>query len=543
MFAALSVRQRLLALALLPTLALLLIVTMALKDLSRLSHVVQTVFNDRVIPMSLLKEASDAYAVTIVDAVNKANLGLFSAEQAAKEVEQARTHALQKWKAFVSTDLTEEEKRLVQASDDKFFPTDAYVQQLQETLRGKSGNVSGQLNQEVAQLYRLVDPLSLTYGALVDYQLEYTSKLYDQVVADEAQEQSLFLWITAATLAIVVIIGLLVARSVIQPLRICRNALVRIERDNDFTVDLKKMGEDEFGQTMAALDRMQLKMRHLVGQVQSATLQLAAAAEQMANISGRSQQIISAQRTDTEQVATAMNEMTVTVQDVARNAANSQQIALDADSLARSGMNLVQESHEVFTDLLTEVGRIADTINKVEKNSVSIGSVVEVISSIADQTNLLALNAAIEASRAGEQGRGFAVVADEVRTLARRTQESTREISKVVDNLRQDTRVAVSAMEKGQEKAKYSSTYSVRITEALEQITQAVSHIAKSSTQIATVAEEQSAVAEDINRSIVRISDSAGASERGASEGATASEQLAQLAAELKNLMERFKVA
>lgn len=543
MFVTLSARQRLLALALLPTLALLLIVVMALKDLSRLTHVVQTVFNDRVIPMSLLKSASDAYAVTIVDAVNKANLGIFSAEQAAKEVDQARTQALQQWKAFVSHDLTEEEKRLVQASDDKFFPADVYVQQLQKTLRGKSGNVNGQLNQEVVQLYRLVDPLSLTYGALVDYQLEYTSQMYGQVVAGEAHERTLFLWITAATLAMVVIIGLLVARSVIQPLQICRNALVRIERDNDFTVDLKQIGEDEFGQTMAALNRMQLKMRHLVGQVHSATLQLAAAAEQMSNISGRSQQIISAQRMDTEQVAAAMNEMTVTVQDVARNAANTQQISQDANSLARSGMNLVRESHEVFADLLTEVGRIADTINKVEKNSVSIGSVVEVISSIADQTNLLALNAAIEASRAGEQGRGFAVVADEVRTLARRTQESTREISKVVDNLRQDTRVAVSAMEKGQEKAKYSSAYSVRTTEALEQITQAVGRIAERSSQIAAAAEEQSAVAEDINRSIVRISDSAGASERGASEGAAASEQLAQLAADLKNLMEQFKVA
>ncbi|MCB1922041.1 MAG: methyl-accepting chemotaxis protein, partial [Candidatus Competibacteraceae bacterium] len=197
------------------------------------------------------------------------------------------------------------------------------------------------------------------------------------------------------------------------------------------------------------------------------------------------------QLAEAEQVATAMNEMTATVQDVAQTAASADAAASDADAKASEGRSVAVQALAATEDLVNEVQQAAAVIRKLESESESIGAVLDVIRGIAEQTNLLALNAAIEAARAGEQGRGFAVVADEVRTLAGRTQDSTQEIQRMIESLQQGTKGATQSMEKGQTKAQ-STLDQVKSTEqTLSVISQAVARIKEMNAQIATAAEEQ----------------------------------------------------
>ena len=205
-------------------------------------------------------------------------------------------------------------------------------------------------------------------------------------------------------------------------------------------------GHDELGDIASAFNGMAARVQHSLQELAGAVEQLAAAAEQTAQVSHQTSDGIRRQQLETDQVATAMHEMSATVQDVAGNAASAAQAAEQADQQAESGKRVVQQTIEAIDSLASEVEHAATVIHELEANSGSISSVVDVIRSIADQTNLLALNAAIEAARAGEQGRGFAVVADEVRSLASRTQQSTSEIQAMIEKLQQGANRAVEVM-------------------------------------------------------------------------------------------------
>jgi methyl-accepting chemotaxis protein len=237
-----------------------------------------------------------------------------------------------------------------------------------------------------------------------------------------------------------------------------------------------------------------------------------------------------------------MNEMSATVQEVARNAVEAAAAAKDADSTFDEGKQVVDRVISAIGELAGEVESAATVIQQLEVESRNIGSVLDVIKSIAEQTNLLALNAAIEAARAGEQGRGFAVVADEVRTLAGRTQESTQEIEEMISKLQSGTNNAVNVMAAGKEMTQVGVDQAAAAGEALKTINAAVAQISSMNTQIASAAEEQSSVTEEINRSIVSINEVAEQSATGAQHTAEASTDLARLADQLKNLVDRFKV-
>ena len=248
------------------------------------------------------------------------------------------------------------------------------------------------------------------------------------------------------------------------------------------------------------------------------------------------------QQSETSQVVTAMNEMTATVQEVARHATEAASAANKADHASVEGKKVVLSTMNAIEALSSEVHSAANVISQLEKDSENIGTVLDVIKGIAEQTNLLALNAAIEAARAGEQGRGFAVVADEVRTLASRTQQSTQEIQAMIENLQVGAQTAVKVMDESRAKAESSVSQAAKAGGSLEDITHSVSLINDMNTQIATAAEEQSAVAEEINRNIVNISEIVDRTADGANQTSIASEELASLAAQLQQLVNQFKV-
>jgi methyl-accepting chemotaxis protein len=311
--------------------------------------------------------------------------------------------------------------------------------------------------------------------------------------------------------------------------------------EGDLTVHAEYQGQDELGQIAASLNQMSERFLLTIQELASAASQVATTAEETLAVSNETNRNIQYQHQEVELVATAMNEMNATVHDVANNAVSASEMAGDANTQASNGKRVVETTMEAIESLAGEVSETSEAIRSLAKDSENIGSVLDVIRSIAEQTNLLALNAAIEAARAGEQGRGFAVVADEVRNLAQRTQQSTEEIQGMIERLQKGTVIAVSAMEKSQNKAQASVDQAVAAGHSLDAIKEAVDGITDMNTQIASAAEEQSAVAEEINKNISNISHIAEQSSAGAEQTASASKQLAQLAEGLQGTVSQFK--
>lgn len=348
--------------------------------------------------------------------------------------------------------------------------------------------------------------------------------------------------ITAATAATVMIV---------LATYLGRHAAQRAERvverlnaiaDGDFTRTTSIAGRDEFAWMSRKCDAVQKNLSTIMRDVRTNSEQLATAAEKLSQITEQSRKGVTNQSQKTEQVATAMSEMSSTVHEVARNASNAAKAANDANEQARGGTSVVKNTIQSIEQLAIEVDRAAETINKLKEDSVNIGTVLDVIRGIAEQTNLLALNAAIEAARAGEQGRGFAVVADEVRTLASRTQQSTQEIQGMIERLQGGANLAVSAMTQGRNAARNSVDQAINAGQSLETINRHIDTIKEMNTQIANAAEGQSSTAEEINRNVVNISSISHETARSAEQTAQASEELARLAMQLQSQVSSFRV-
>ena len=312
--------------------------------------------------------------------------------------------------------------------------------------------------------------------------------------------------------------------------------------EGDLTARIPISGSDEVGQLGEAFNRFIGKLQTIVGDIAGSTTQLASAAEQMSGVTHATSEALVKQRSETEQAAAAMNQMSATAQDVARNAANAAQAAQEADDEASQGTRVVAQTITGIRSLASEVESAAAVIAQLEADSVSIGAVLDVIRGIAEQTNLLALNAAIEAARAGEQGRGFAVVADEVRTLAQRTQQSTQEIQNMIESLQAGAQQAVKVMDEGRSKAQTSVEQAANAEGSLSTITNAVTRISDMNTQIASAAEEQTAVSEEISRGVLNINELTEQTAEGAQQTASAVAELARLSSKLHGLVEQFKV-
>ena len=263
-------------------------------------------------------------------------------------------------------------------------------------------------------------------------------------------------------------------------------------------------------------------------------------ARQSAELARSEAELLDQQRSETDQSATAINQMAATIQEVAHNVQNTSQAAAEAERLTSHGRGLADASQVAMQQMVRSVEEIGQAVNELANSTQSIGSVADVITSIAEQTNLLALNAAIEAARAGEQGRGFAVVADEVRALAGRTRDSTQQIHQIVAALRSAAERAVQTASQGESISRQSVQSVTEVDHALGGISESVSRISAMSQQMASAAEQQSHVAEDISRQITRIAQLSDHSAAQAQEGAQISVDLEQMAGQLHSLAERF---
>jgi methyl-accepting chemotaxis protein len=319
-------------------------------------------------------------------------------------------------------------------------------------------------------------------------------------------------------------------------------AAIQNIKQGDLTQKVAIAGKSDFSWMAFELNSARKNIAGLVHTLIGGVSQLQQATNNMAAVSKETVAGVLNQQAETAQVATAMNQMAASVQEVARTAAGAAEAARNADNEANAGKQVVIETIGSIDSLAGEVEKAAQTLSNLENDINNIGAIVDVIRGITEQTNLLALNAAIEAARAGEHGRGFAVVADEVRTLAARTQTSTIEIEEMVERLQQGAQVAVSVMNDGRERAQTSVEKAASAGQALDSITQMISAMDEMSAQISNAANEQSAVAEDINRGIVNISQVAEHTAEGAHETEEAVAAMTTLSSQLQEASSKFKV-
>ncbi|MDG9925509.1 MULTISPECIES: methyl-accepting chemotaxis protein [unclassified Pseudomonas] len=535
----LSVRSRLLLLALLPLAVLLGVMLLAASNAGRLNQSFEALFVDRMQPISQLKEVSDGYAVNMVDALHKYRAGLLDESALRQSVGEARQRVDQAWRTYTSTRLTAEESSRVERTRPLMARADLLVSELLGTsgdsLRGESADSFNR------RLYTTFDPLSAELDGLVRLQLSEGDKLHQEEGEAYGSMKSSFIAIGVVALILVMLFGLLVSRSIIRPLEALCAVIGQVQSSSDLTLRAADQGDHELARTARAFNAMLVHFQQLIRHLGDSSTQLAAASEEMSAISAQVSDVASNQGQQTTMVATAVHQMSAAIQEVAQNALGMSHIANDARREAQQGTALVQANLESIQRLSQSVQQGAEVINRLHSQSDEIGSVLGVIQSIAEQTNLLALNAAIEAARAGEAGRGFAVVADEVRSLASNTQKATESIRSMIDALQDGARQAVGAMQQSSERAAASVSHARESGEVLLHIANAIDGIADGNVQISTATEQQTAVANEISQNITQLNDSIQEVVSGAQQSAIASRDLAQLASGQQGQVQRFR--
>ncbi|MBD9458079.1 methyl-accepting chemotaxis protein [Pseudomonas sp. PDM05] len=341
--------------------------------------------------------------------------------------------------------------------------------------------------------------------------------------------------------ALTVLFAWLLTRSITVPIAQALEAAEEVAEGN-LTRPIKVDGNDEAGRLLAAMAKMQDKLRDTLQRIAGSATQLASAAEELNAVTDESARGLTQQNNEIEQAATAVNEMTSAVEEVARNAVSTSEASRNATTSAGDGRDLVQETVSAIERMSGDVQATATLIGDLANESRDIGKVLDVIRGLADQTNLLALNAAIEAARAGEAGRGFAVVADEVRALAHRTQQSTSEIERMIGSIQAGTEHAVDSMRNSTERAESTLNIAKGAGMSLDTINTAIVEINERNLVIASAAEEQAQVAREVDRNLVNIRDLSVQSATGANQTSAASSELSRLAVDLNGMVGRFRL-
>lgn len=439
-------------------------------------------------------------------------------------------------------------EKLISAGDEKsvyneFLQLLSQYRQYEDRMRGfsrddKLDDLAKMLNVELQQNS---DQMNVVLSKLVDINMQQSDAANQQAADQYSSAFNMVVALLVIATVLTMLFAWLLTNSITRPISQALTAAETIAEGN-LTQAVKVDGTDEAGRLLAAMHKMQEKLRDTLQRISGSASQLASAAEELNAVTDESARGLVRQNDEIEQAATAVNEMTSAVEEVARNAISTSDASKSATSSAGDGRDLVQETVSAIERMSSDVQATADLVGNLADESRDIGKVLDVIRGLADQTNLLALNAAIEAARAGEAGRGFAVVADEVRALAHRTQQSTSEIERMIGSIQGGTEKAVGSMRNSTERAASTLSIAKGAGLALDTINTAIVEINERNLVIASAAEEQAQVAREVDRNLVNIRDLSAQSSEGASQTSAASGELTRLAVDLNSLVSRFSL-
>jgi methyl-accepting chemotaxis protein len=453
-------------------------------------------------------------------------------------------------------DLRNQEIRTAETQYEKYIssPQEQAVYDRYKQLMGQYGQLQDRMrnysrNDQVDQLRELLNTELLENSEAINKELNNLMRINGQQITEANQRASdmysaaikLVVFLLLLATALTIACALLLTRSITQPIAQALEAAEAIAEGN-LTRPIKVDGSDEAGRLLQAMAKMQGKLRDTLQRISGSATQLASAAEELNCVTDESAKGLTQQNNEIEQAATAVNEMTSAVEEVARNAVSTSEASKNATASAGDGRDLVLETVSAIERMSGDVQSTATLIGNLAAESRDIGKVLDVIRGLADQTNLLALNAAIEAARAGEAGRGFAVVADEVRALAHRTQQSTSEIERMIGSIQGGTEQAVDSMRNSTERAESTLNIAKGAGLALDTINTAIVEINERNLVIASAAEEQAQVAREVDRNLVNIRDLSVQSATGASQTSSASNELSRLAVDLNSMVSRFSL-
>jgi methyl-accepting chemotaxis protein len=415
-------------------------------------------------------------------------------------------------------------------------------------IKLSAGMIEGNL--EPAEMPRLIEDMNQKLSSLKRMMTslnENALSAFEKTVeeSNDSAQNALFMTIVVSIVSIVVIVTISasIVLMITRNLSLMLNSLRDIAQgEGDLTKRIRQSSEDEIGSLVHWFNLFMEKLHTSINEVVKAIDPLARVSTDLGDMTTKTRQITEEQSRATDEVTRSVDDMFRSVQNIAQNASSAASAAREADNEAKSGRSVVTQSVESINDLANEVERAAEVIRKLESDAENVGTILDVIKGIAEQTNLLALNAAIEAARAGEQGRGFAVVADEVRTLASRTQDSTQEIQKVIEELQGAARSAVEVMAHSQEQARSSVDHAAKTDSSLATITEKVGSITRMNTEIAHATGEQEKVSTSIKHNVDGIRTNADAAVKNVQEVEVASESLLAISNKLRSITSQFKV-
>ncbi|WP_175404914.1 methyl-accepting chemotaxis protein [Marinomonas sp. FW-1] len=422
-------------------------------------------------------------------------------------------------------------------------------------LTGQSQAIQQKIN-ELFKTYQgllaLNPPLTLKLDngtqKLAELATTITDKLEDlkalqqvKSAEDGAKVRMLLIWVTIAAIFMGLFFAWFIRRMIVTPMNDVTLALESISA-GDLTESYSTERRDELGKLYNDIGKMSLTLNKLISEVVSGVLNLSSTSEQLEVITKNSQSRMQSQRDETDQVATAINEMSATVAEVARNAETAASATTATDKIVDQGSAMVNQTATQISNLAIELNNTSQTMETLKERSDNVGNVLEVIKAVAEQTNLLALNAAIEAARAGEAGRGFAVVADEVRGLASRTQDSAKEIEDLIHLLQSGAQESLDKIQTSRDLSINNAEQAKEVVALFASINMEMGHVQDMTQQIATAAEQQSHVSNEISSSVENVRQLADQTTEGAAESAMAVSNLKALSLELNALTQRFKI-
>lgn len=439
---------------------------------------------------------------------------------------------------FEKIETTKKGKDLIADIKDNFDITQATIKTVVEDIA--AGNTQKARDMLTGSL-EVSKRLSEACTNLVQYQGEQTSA--DGKAAQRTYRTAFILLVACGivVLVIAVVLALWLTGSITRPLSQGVSVAQKIA-EGDLTAQIEVSGTDETGQLMSAMKNMVTKLQSIIGEVKTAAFNIASASHQLNASSELMSKGAGEQAGRAAQVATASEEMSQTVLDIAKNTSSIESSAIDTTQLAKNGETVVNRSVDKVKSIAKTIDQSALLIKSLGERSNQIGEIINVINDIADQTNLLALNAAIEAARAGEQGRGFAVVADEVRKLAERTGNSTAEIGNMVKSIQDEVRQVVVSMENITKEVKAGVDLSTEAGGVLRNIVESVDKLHLMVQQIASATEEMASTSEEINKDIEMISSLSKETSGSSEQIAKASGELSQLSVNLEDVVKGFTV-